>query len=61
MFLVHTQAEFLEKFKNAISKGFDPDVDLVKIGLANQTTMYKRDTRDIGKVSHPCTLLYSTC
>ncbi|CAN0421232.1 unnamed protein product, partial [Ectocarpus fasciculatus] len=44
------KAEFMEKFKNAMSEGFDPDVDLVKVGLANQTTMYKRETRDIGKL-----------
>lgn len=44
------KAEFMEKFKNAMSAGFDPDVDLVKVGLANQTTMYKRETRDIGKL-----------
>eukprot|EP00752_Nemacystus_decipiens_P010478 g9335.t2 len=44
------RAEFMEKFKNAMSKGFDPDADLVKVGLANQTTMYKRETRDIGKL-----------
>ncbi|GAB5353615.1 hypothetical protein AAMO2058_000050300 [Amorphochlora amoebiformis] len=44
------KAEFLEKFKNAVSKGFDPDKHLSKLGLANQTTMYKKETRAIGQM-----------
>jgi 4-hydroxy-3-methylbut-2-enyl diphosphate reductase len=42
--------EFLNHFKNAVSEGFDPDTMLTNLGLANQTTMYKKETRAIGQL-----------
>ena len=41
------RAEFLEKFKGAYSEGFDPDLHLQAIGVANQTTMLRGETEEV--------------
>jgi 4-hydroxy-3-methylbut-2-enyl diphosphate reductase len=47
---------FLDRFKSAISSGFDPDIDLQRIGLANQTTMLMSESLAIGELLKAATI-----
>jgi 4-hydroxy-3-methylbut-2-enyl diphosphate reductase len=44
-----TRDRLLERFDGATSPGFDPDRDLQRIGLANQTTMLMSESLEVEK------------
>lgn len=43
-----TRDAFIARFGEKVSDGFDPDLDLSKIGVANQTTMLANESLAIG-------------
>jgi 4-hydroxy-3-methylbut-2-enyl diphosphate reductase len=46
----NSRADFMARFRKAVSSGFDPDVHLQRIGLANQTTMLSSESLEIAEM-----------
>jgi 4-hydroxy-3-methylbut-2-enyl diphosphate reductase len=44
------RSEFLEAFRGRFSEGFDPELHLVRIGVANQTTMLREETESVQRM-----------
>ena len=44
---LHSKDEFFDFFKGKYSEGFEPEKDLIKIGVVNQTTMLASETQAI--------------
>ncbi len=42
-----SKAILLDEFLGAYSEGFDPDIHLARIGVANQTTMLRSETEEV--------------
>ena len=42
-----SREEFLQKFAHAHSEGFDPEMHLKTVGVANQTTMLRGETEEV--------------
>ena len=41
--------DFLQHFRTACSRGFDPDLHLQRIGIINQTTMLASESREVAR------------
>ena len=47
---------FFDRFADCYSEGFDPDRDLVRIGVVNQTTMLVTETQEVADILKKATI-----
>jgi 4-hydroxy-3-methylbut-2-enyl diphosphate reductase len=45
-----SREEFFREFEGRFSEGFDPDIHLTRIGVANQTTMLREETEAVQRL-----------